>query len=253
MGGRRGSRSPLCLSRIHHTRAGSSRNSAVEPSSWGRGPPGTLVERGPPGTLVESERCGWISMDAPRGREDSATIPMRTNPTWSTRPIAKSARPFPLTTAERLSSKQIVSCISTRRAPSWIHDTALFVRTAASTTPPLTRRVASWSARSRVMATPGSRSSFGSRLTGACDCFAQASPFRMGLPWDRDFVRRQMKSPPPGFELGGGESDEPSDEWTFVMPGDPGDDAPSVQGVEWTSLRGVRDAHTLPRTWRGKS
>lgn len=98
------------------------------------------------------------------------------------------------------------------------------------------------------------------RFAGATD-FKQGSAFGRAAVdaingdgvWDRDFVRRQMKSPPTRFDSAGSEGDDPSDEWTFEMPADRGDDPPSIRGVEWTSLRGVRDSHTLPRTWRGKA
>lgn len=98
------------------------------------------------------------------------------------------------------------------------------------------------------------------------DKFAGATDFKQGSAfgraavdavngdgaWDGDFARRQMKSPRPGFASAEGESANPGGEWMFEMPPGDGDEADVAQQVEWTSLRGLRDVHTPPRTWRGE-
>lgn len=99
------------------------------------------------------------------------------------------------------------------------------------------------------------------------DKFAGATDFKQGSAfgraavdtvngngtWDNDYVRRQMKAPSSGS---GSESQRDGglyEDWKFEEVDGLRGDASSLQGVEWTSLRGVRDAHTLPRTWRGEA
>ncbi|MCC2030532.1 hypothetical protein KEC56_13615 [Microbacterium sp. YMB-B2] len=97
------------------------------------------------------------------------------------------------------------------------------------------------------------------RFAGATD-FQQGSAFGRAAvdavvgngAWDNDFVRRQMKSPPGlGSEVEG--DDGHHEDWKFEADDGLRGDASAVRGVEWASLRGVRDAHALPRTWRGEA
>lgn len=70
--------------------------------------------------------------------------------------------------------------------------------------------------------------------------------------WDNDFVRRQMTSPP-GFGSDVYEEETSSEGWKFEAPASLVDDAAAARDVDWATLRGVRDAHALPRTWRGEA
>lgn len=98
------------------------------------------------------------------------------------------------------------------------------------------------------------------------DKFAGATDFKQGSAfgraavdtlngsgtWEQDVVRRQMKEPPPGFDASDNHAASTQKATNDTIPPlDVSNDEQQPDPIDWAQLRGLRDTHKPPRTWRG--